>query len=366
MTGTSKSNAPGANLENGEVKTVLLERLKRWFEQSEENSQFSSRAEDVDFFCLNSNVGLKRSENQDRTAALFVNSGGATERSFYCFVLCDGMGGMPDGETAASISISTFLEVLILNRKLRPEQRLEDAARSANLAVRSSVGGGSTLSAVLFVEDAVYLINVGDSRIYTYSKEEGVRRQTTDDNLKEFAGGSDERLLQFIGMGDGMRPHIRRVDTHFDLIFLTSDGVHSLSADLFEQIVQHSPSPTELCYRLVSTALWTGGRDNASVIGVSNAVQQGRGRDRNGPEIAVWNNKSEMQILWAEEDWHDQSIHQPQLRSENLDEKIDDELELIEPDELNLEGGRDNRKRSSKDRKKKSSDEPKDTFGDFG
>ena len=88
---------------------MLAERLRTWFGRSPEDSMLRVHPADADCFSLNSNIGLRRDENQDRTAALYVNSGGVSENSFYCFVLCDGMGGMKDGALAASLSIAHFL-----------------------------------------------------------------------------------------------------------------------------------------------------------------------------------------------------------------------------------------------------------------
>ena len=348
---------------------MLAERLRNWFGEAPDNSKYLARGREGGDFCLNTNIGLKRDENQDRTAGLYVNSGGVSKNSFHCFVLCDGMGGMKDGSTAAALAISSFLESLILLRNEPPELRLHQSALFANSSVKDTVAGGSTMSAVLFSGNAVFSLNVGDSRIYTKSESGQINRHTTDDNLKEFAGGEDERLLQYIGMGDGLRPHIQRIQESFDLVFLTSDGVHSLEQDVFNKIVLHSNSTDELCERLVSTSVWTGGHDNASVIGVSGALAKRAKSRSEGPEIAVWNNKSEIQVIWAEGRSQRAPVEEYK-RSE--DQKLganDDtsgEIELIEDEELKLEGGRDNSKPASKGRKKKDQAEPKDTFGDFG
>lgn len=342
---------------------MLAERLRNWFGSPPEKSMFTMENSETDFFCLNSDIGLKRLENQDRTAALFVSSGGKSKQFFYCFVLCDGMGGMKNGAIAASISVSTFIESLILNRKEHPKQRLMKSALAANLAVKNSQGGGSTLSAVLISGKEVFSLNVGDSRIYTKSHEGEIKRHTTDDNLKELAGGEDERLLQFVGMGDGLRPHIQELEDDFDFIFLTSDGVHFLDKPVFDKIVQYSLSTTDLCSRLVSTAVRTGGHDNASIIGVSRSVINDLDNGRQSAEIAVWNNKSEMQIIWAE---RDQKLDAPYQNNETINRSVDDDVQLIESEELNLEGGHGNRKPSSKKQKNKGRSIPKDTFSDFG
>lgn len=346
---------------------MLAERLGIWFGASPKDATYSKSSLTADLFCLKSDLGLKRTENQDRTAAVYVNTGGNLMQSFYCFVLCDGMGGMKNGSAAASVSVSTFIESLIVFRTYAPEERLRISALAANDAVKKSNGAGTTLSAILIDEDKVFSLNAGDSRIYSKSTDGVVKRHTKDDNLKEFAGGEDERLLQYIGMGEGLRPHINLVKDDFEQIFLTSDGVHSLETNVFDKIVQHSGSTTELCNRLVSTAVWTGGHDNASVIGISKSIIENLKSERHGPEIAVWNNSSEMQIVWA-----DREQKSPLSGSNTLDarppttEDEDVDIDLIEKEELKLEGGQDHRSPAAKDKKKNGKNKPKDSFGDFG
>ena len=198
---------------------MLAERLKNWFGEDPENSKYRAADHVGDDFCLNTNIGLKRIENQDRTAALYVNLGGTSKNSFYCFVLCDGMGGMADGSAAATMAISSFLESLVLLRNEPPEKRLRQSAFYSNTVVKDAVAGGSTMSAVLFSDSTVFTLNVGDSRIYSKSKDGKINRHTKDDDLKEIGGGEDERLLQYIGMGDGLQPHIHRIQENFDLVF---------------------------------------------------------------------------------------------------------------------------------------------------
>ena len=348
---------------------MLTERLINWFGEDPENSKYRAADHVGDDFCLNTNIGLKRNENQDRTAALYVNLGGVSKSSFYCFVLCDGMGGMADGSVAATLAISSFLESLILLRNEPPENRLRQSAFCSNSVVKDAVAGGSTMSAVLFSDRTVFSLNVGDSRIYSKSKDGKINRHTRDDNLKEVAGGEDERLLQYIGMGDGLRPHIQRIRENFDLVFLTSDGVHSLEQDVFNKIVLHSNTTDQLCERLVSTSVWAGGHDNASVIGVSGTLAKKKNHPGNGPEIAVWNNKYEMQIAWTNS-MSQRTFKEENARSNNqklnaLDGKVG-EVELIEDDKLEIESSRKNRKPSSKKWKTRDRAESKFTFGDFG
>jgi serine/threonine protein phosphatase PrpC len=76
------------------------------------------------------------------------------------------MGGMKDGARAASVAVASFLSSLVSNRRIEPMERLQIAARDANAEVGKLVaGGGATLSALLFEDEATFTVNVGDSRI---------------------------------------------------------------------------------------------------------------------------------------------------------------------------------------------------------
>ncbi len=344
---------------------MLSEKLRNWFAESSKNSSLTVGDSDEFQFSIRSHIGLKRGQNQDRIAAIFLNSGGASAKSFYCFILCDGMGGMKDGDKAATLSISCFVESLIMRRHDHPQKRLLESALYANSEVQKESSGGTTLTAVLMDRDGVFSINAGDSRIYTKSTDGRINRHTTDDNLKEFAGGEDEGLLQYIGMGDGLRPHVQKIEEKFDMIFLTTDGVHSMEKSMFDKIVFYSKSASELCERLVSSSVWTGGLDNASVIAVSGGLNSSSRRSVNGAEIAVWNNIAEMQIIWAERN-QDHSINEVKEIDDQRFQDRSGDATKSKNQELDFRGGKESKKSKSESKKHEIRPESKETFGDFG
>ena len=92
--------------------------------------------------------------------------------------------------------------------------RLEAAARAADDSVFAFArgSGGSTLSAVVVERTGeAHTVNVGDSRSYSFSRGKSTDRLTVDDSLAEAVGGHGRELIQFVGMGDGIKPHVRRI-----------------------------------------------------------------------------------------------------------------------------------------------------------
>ncbi|MBK8162010.1 MAG: hypothetical protein IPK65_02315 [Gammaproteobacteria bacterium] len=75
-------------------------------------------------------------------------------------------------------------------------------------------------------------------------------------------------LLQFIGMGDDLEPHIGEIyGVSNDLFVLTTDGVHYLAPTpgWMGQIVANAPDAGICAKRLVDLSKWCGGYDNSTV-----------------------------------------------------------------------------------------------------
>ena len=109
-------------------------------------------------------------------------------------VVCDGMGGAKAGNIASLIAVETFVETL---QNMGPEDEagpptvLSQAAATANSAVFHRActdpdcrGMGTTMVAVLIVENVAYLLNIGDSRAYHIS-DGGITRLTRDHSVVE-------------------------------------------------------------------------------------------------------------------------------------------------------------------------------------
>lgn len=228
---------------------------------------------------LASSVGLVRKENQDRVATFrFADYSGC---EYLLIVLCDGMGGMAEGARCAAMAIASFSAAVIGNiNRFHVESTLHDAALIANGRVFDHYRGvgGATLSAFLIRPntDQSYWVNLGDSRIYEF-RDKTLTQITIDDTLAgQLARNSDgylgrNELLQFVGMGSGIEPHVGRVDVSIaDATYvITSDGVHFLPSNMLRELLHHAPEYAVSARRLIDLAMWCGGHDNASLALIS-------------------------------------------------------------------------------------------------
>ncbi len=207
-------------------------------------------------------------------------------------VVCDGMGGARAGDVASRMAAELFTDEV--RRSVKPdmtpaesEKALRSALSLANRAVyeQSLLSGdfkgmGTTLVAVLAMEDYAMFINVGDSRAYHLSRS-GITRVTRDHSLVEMmvqqgrltpeqakkypgknlitrAVGTEDHVL-----GDCYQTELQEGD----FILLCSDGLSNLLSDmelLFE--VVHGADKSSCCQRLMKIALSRGAPDNVTVV----------------------------------------------------------------------------------------------------
>src|ERR1044071_6613576 len=152
-------------------------------------------------FAGDSNVGMKRAHNED---ALYLPE---TER---LAIVADGMGGHASGEVASKMAVETIAGFF---RATQDEQqltwpfkmdhghrydvnRLVTAIKLANLKIHEQAqrdpnchGMGTTVLSVLFLDDALIVGHVGDSRLYR--RREGLLEKLTE---------VDSRLNDYIKM----------------------------------------------------------------------------------------------------------------------------------------------------------------------
>ena len=252
---------------------------------------------------LATDIGLKREENQDRVAALRL-SAKQSSLPIIAVVVADGMGGMRDGARCATLAVSSFFYALVRHRHQGLEQRAAAAIAHANDMVYAFAGGrgGATFSPLLFDAGApAVIINLGDSRIYSCGNGVKVERLTVDNSLEEAVGGHGRELLQFVGMGTGMRPHIRIVPSGVTELALTTDGVHYIDADTLAGVLFHAPEPKAAADRLSALARWCGGHDNASMALINlQALSRPAARGQEGA-VQIWDPFGTMAISWVRE-----------------------------------------------------------------
>ncbi len=223
----------------------------------------------------------KRQSNQDRAAFILIGNQRYAQASLACAVVADGMGGMREGGLAASIAISAFVAYLNAGyTRGGLKSLLLNAITHANDKVFEKFGGsgGTTLSAVLYGQQGIVGVNVGDSRIYAADNEK-ITRLTIDDNfaeqLKHLQPPSlqtrpilrDNRLLQFVGMGRSLQPHIIDLDALNDgVILLATDGAHFLGDAALNELFNAGLPTSSLHTNTIDISRMCGSDDNATAI----------------------------------------------------------------------------------------------------
>jgi serine/threonine protein phosphatase PrpC len=250
---------------------------------------------------LATDIGLQRAENQDRVAALRISAKIPSGRPLIAVAVADGMGGMRDGAKCAILALSSFFFALTSYRGYELEKRATEAILNANDVVFRFAGGkgGATLSAVLVDhESRPFIVHLGDSRIYSFGGGANVKRLTTDDSLAEAVGGHGRDLLQFVGMGEGMQPHITPIPSDTRQLAITTDGIHFIDSATLESVLNHSTSLKLASERLTALARWCGGPDNASsaLIDLPSLMQE----VRNGVDgtVELWDPFGNLTAMW--------------------------------------------------------------------
>jgi serine/threonine protein phosphatase PrpC len=251
---------------------------------------------------LATDIGLERTENQDRVAAMKI-SASPNGRPLIAVVVADGMGGMRDGGKCATLALSSFFYALISNRGAETEKRAEAAIAYANQNVFSFANGkgGATLSAILVDHELRPLIvHVGDSRIYSFGSGAPVNRLTTDDSLAETVGGYGRELLQFVGMGEGLQPHLIPIVDHSRQLAITTDGIHFTESATLESVLKHSSALKSASERLSALARWCGGPDNASsaIVDLPSIMQEVLKSEDTG--IELWDPFGSLTAMWIQ------------------------------------------------------------------
>ncbi len=220
-----------------------------------------------------STTGSIRTENQDRVLVGLCLGG------LVVAILADGMGGMKGGARAAAIAASAIgAHCASASDRTGLPQLLDAAFRYANdevFAVFRGEGGAAVVVAAAR-PTACFVAHAGDARAYLATDDNGLTQITVDDTVKaqlENMGRPSDpdarlhsQLLQFVGVGQGLRPHVASVPDGGRGLILASDGVHSLPSAVMQWIARGSSQLVSLAERLVTASEWHGGKDNATVI----------------------------------------------------------------------------------------------------
>jgi len=242
-----------------------------------------------------SNVGKIRSNNQDSGYA------GHT-----LFVVADGMGGHAGGDVASAIATKRIMEA---DRAYLSAQDAEFALQAALIAANSQLaetvfehaeltGMGTTVSALVVLDDQVAIAHIGDSRIYLFR--DGELSQITTDHTFVQRLVDSGRITEAEAMVHPRRSVLMRVlgdvesspeiDTSIlatragDRWLICSDGLSGVVSNTGIANALKSPLDAQaVADRLVKESLDGGAPDNVTIV----VVDIGDGEDRQGEPIVV-------------------------------------------------------------------------------
>jgi len=232
-------------------------------------------------------VGVKRSHNQDACATQPAPDDAVFQARGHVFIVADGMGGHAVGEKASAKAVQdiplTYLKHVVQEGTIAAIRRSFTEANQTIFAIGQNnpefKGLGTTGTAIFVRQEGVWIGHVGDSRAYrirdghvqqlTFDHSwvwEVARRQGIDpDQLGDFKRnviirslGPDEEVEVDI---EGPHPLMPG-----DSYLLCSDGLtNEVTADELGAVVS-TFTPEEACHYLVNLANIRGGKDNITCL----------------------------------------------------------------------------------------------------
>ena len=255
--------------------------------------------------CAVTHAGRVRRENEDnyslngRMTTTDLRKGSAYVQHMtepFHLSVCDGMGGESYGELASGIAVETIAAHASSiydsgeDFSFAVSNCLDDAnTRICRKITEKGKRMGTTLAAIYAVKGSIICVNIGDTRIYHYSK--GVldqisfdhthaqtivdAGQVSQDNMSRIPDA--KRLTRHLGVfpeESNLSPNISVINDvdNGDIIMLCSDGLHgSMNISLAEEILSSESNLLTACDRLTDAALAAGSSDNVTVVLVKNA-----------------------------------------------------------------------------------------------
>ncbi|MGG7179426.1 PP2C family protein-serine/threonine phosphatase [Clostridium paraputrificum] len=244
---------------------------------------------------VKSDKGIVKKVNQDN---FLIKVGKVKEDEFGLFAICDGLGGLSQGEVASKKVVlalekwwNTRLSIIVTSsigdRDILMEmgQVINKVNEDIiNYSKENSIKIGTTSSILLILNRRFYICHIGDSRIYTINEK---LNQLTKDHTyynKLVEEGNIEKsktvkksiLTQCIGANISIKPNFLVGDLNKNTLFiLCSDGFYNkmTEGEFFKMKYDLEETSDygymgEVCTRYIENIKAKGEKDNISVIGV--------------------------------------------------------------------------------------------------
>ena len=259
--------------------------------------------------CAVTHAGRIRRENEDNyslngrlTSTGDLKKGSAFVQSMnepFHLAVCDGMGGESYGELASGIATETIVShasnvyesgedfsFAISNCIVEANNRICDEITARGKRM------GTTVATVYAVKGKLYCVNIGDSRIYHYSK--GILEQISFDHthaqtmvdagqamMDNMSSIPDaKKLTRHLGIfpyEGNLTPNISVIDDvdDGDVILVCSDGLTDMvSDDDISALLAEGENAQALASKLIRLALERGGKDNVTVMAANLSVEE--------------------------------------------------------------------------------------------
>jgi protein phosphatase len=231
-------------------------------------------------------LGRVRENNEDKFEFYIPDDEVTLSSRGQVFVVCDGMGGHAAGQIASELACKTFIDVYLNHPAADIRTALTEALQAANRyvflvsrSVAARKGMGTTLTAMVLLQDMAYVVQVGDSRAYRLRGEQ--LTQITEDHTymhemirmgiltPEQAAVHPQKhvITRAIGIEENVVCDVYEFEIHQgDTYFLCSDGVLNHVEDDQIQSILASNGPAAATWKMVGAALLGGGSDNTTAI----------------------------------------------------------------------------------------------------
>jgi serine/threonine protein phosphatase PrpC len=246
--------------------------------------------------CIESDIGLKREQNEDSYLIVDHNSKDVDIQNHgTMYAVADGMGGHTGGEIASKMACQGLLEyyaqndlgvqdtsdfyrarlrhlkTIIFNTHEKICEYSEQNSEYTNM--------GTTLSVLVLIKNRALIAHVGDSRIYRLRRD-SLEQMTQDHTMAqifmELGHLSSETgskhpsrhvLTQAVGQEvEVINSRIEKIKKG-DVFLLCSDGLNDKLTDIeIKDILLSGSKFKDKCSRLLKKALKMGAKDNVTVI----------------------------------------------------------------------------------------------------
>ncbi len=236
---------------------------------------------EIQYFCV-SHQGNCRPNNQDNficndiykpmsNAVVEPIIGETDNDEPRLFGVFDGLGGEACGEVAAYIATETASQ---FDWQGDIRQRLRDFCFAANDRIcryseDNEVGTmGTTAAMLLFASEEIYLCNIGDTKIFSFS--DGTLEQISYDHVVTVAYGSKPLLSQDLGIPATeliIDPYVVKGRYNDgDTYLICSDGLTDMVGNDEIGMILKKYKPEQAMDMLLGKALENGGKDNITII----------------------------------------------------------------------------------------------------